>query len=127
MAFNGGSISKAFSTGFQSVCVNTGNRSEAIGTGALATAISTGSYSAASVSNTRSVAISTGFQGKAKGEEGCWLVLAEYDEDTQNIIDVKSIRIDGKVIKANTYYTLQDGKFVETEEPEIPIEITKYK
>ena len=59
-----------------------------------------------------SVAIVTGFEGKAKGSLGCWIVLTERGEwngETYPIKEVKAFKVDGKNIKENTYYRLIDG------------------
>ena len=59
--------------------------------------------------------MATGIEGKAKGKKSCWLVLAEWKErkDGWHIKDVKSVAVDGKTIKEDTFYTLKGGKFVE--------------
>lgn len=57
------------------------------------------------------VAISIGWRSKAKGALGCWLVLAECR--SKEVIDVKSTQVDGDRIKANTFYRLKNGEFVE--------------
>ena len=95
---------------------NTGNQSAATNTGNQSAATNTGDWSAAIVSGVESIAISTGYEGKAKGALGCFIVLAEWKEidDEYHIVDVKSSKVDGKNIKPNVFYTLVDGKFVET-------------
>lgn len=55
---------------------------------------------------------------KAKGSLGCWIVLAEWaytDNGEQYIKTVKSAHVDGKQILPDVFYTLIDGKFVQTE------------
>ena len=49
----------------------------------------------------------------AKGKIGNWIVLAEYDDVNDEIIDIKSVKIDGEKIKEDTYYELKNGEFVE--------------
>ena len=48
---------------------------------------------------------------------GCWIVLAEWSEssDLEKVkpIGVKAAKVDGKKIKADTWYELKAGKFVE--------------
>ncbi len=75
----------------------------------------TGYQSAATVEGKESIAMATGIEGKAKGKKSCWLVLAEWKErkDGWHIKDVKSVAVDGKTIKEDTFYTLKGGKFVE--------------
>ena len=69
---------------------------------------------AAVVEGKESIACALGYKSKAKGEKGCWIVLAEKDEE-YNILDVKAVKVDGKTIKADTFYTLENGEFVEAE------------
>ena len=55
--------------------------------------------------------------GKAKAKKGSWITLAEwkYDETEKNFIPfcVKTVQVDGKKIKEDTYYKLENGEFVE--------------
>jgi len=90
-----------------------GNRSAATNTGHQSVATNTGYQSAAIVNGHQSIAIASGYESKAKGARGCWLVLAEWDEDAENIINVKSRKVDGKHIKADTFYMLKNNKFIE--------------
>ena len=88
-------------------------------TGNYSAATNTGDQSAASVEGKESIAMATGYQGKAKGALGCWIVLAEWVEDDNSeyhIINVKTTKVDGEIIKVDTYYRLSDGEFVEDEE-----------
>ena len=100
----------------QSAATNTGDQSAATNTGYRSAATNTGYRSAASVDGKESVAMAIGYESKAKGKKGCWLVLAEWEYingDGYHIKDVQSVKIDGKNIKANTWYTLKNGKFEE--------------
>ena len=79
----------------------------------------TGSQSAAIVDGKESIAIATGCHSKAKGAIGCYLVLAEWKEDDElHIVDVKSVKVDGDLIKPNTFYKLENGEFKEVEDDE---------
>ena len=53
-------------------------------------------------------------ESKAKGGIGSVITLVTRDWD-RNIIDFKSAQIDGTTLKADTFYKLRDGVFVETE------------
>ena len=103
--------SAAKNSGIQSAAVSTGSRSIAKNTGTHSIAVSTGDESEAIVSGGQSVAISIGWRSKAKGALGCWLVLAECR--SKEVIDVKSVQVDGDRIKVNTFYRLKNGEFVE--------------
>ena len=136
VAFNTGIQSVAINTGIQSVATNTGDRSVAINTGyqsvatnagywSVATnagdqsaAINTGKVSVATVEGGESIAIATGIEGRAKGSLGCYIVLAEWYRDgcgSWHIKHVQSAEVDGEKIKADTFYTLKNGEFVEVE------------
>ena len=117
-ATNTGDYSAATNTGYCSAATNTGNRSAATNTGNCSAATNTGDCSAASVEGKESIAIVTGKDSKAKGSLGCWIILTErgeWDGDTYPILDVKSFKVDGEAIKADTWYKLIDGKAVEVE------------
>ena len=64
----------------------------------------------------QSIAVSLGRNGSAKGSLKCWLVLSEIDE-AGNVKAIGVARVDGKNIKANRFYQLKGGKFVEVEQP----------
>ena len=110
-ATNTGDWSAATNTGDRSAATNTGNRSAATNTGYRSAATNTGNQSAASVEGKDSIACGLGYQNKAKGALGCWIVLAERDNDW-HIKSVKTALVDGKKIKADTWYELQNGRFV---------------
>ena len=116
-ATNTGNRSAATNTGNQSAATNTGNQSAATNTGYRSAATNTGDWSAAAVEGKESFAIVTGIEGKAKGSLGCYIAVAEYEEteDGYRLIDFKSHIVDGETIKADTFYTLKNGEFVETE------------
>ena len=77
--------------------------------------MSSGYQSAAIVTGDESIAIATGIDGKAKGRTGCYLVLAEWRiiNNEWHIVDVKSTKADGVKIKADTFYQLVGGEFIE--------------
>lgn len=115
-ATNTGNRSAATNTGDYSAATNTGNCSAATNTGSRSAATNTGIYSAAEVADGGSVAIVTGYQSKAKAELGSAIVVAErgdWDGETYPLINIKAAIVDGEKIKANTWYTLKNGEFVE--------------
>ena len=60
-----------------------------------------------------------GINSSAKAKIGSWITLAEwkYSEEEQKYIpfSVVTKQVDGIEIKEDVYYTLQDGKFKESE------------
>ena len=114
-ATNTGNQSAATNTGDRSAATNTGKRSAATNTGDWSAASNTGDWSAATNTGKDGVAVSWGRRGKARGEKGCYLVLAEYD-DSNNLVCAKMEKVDGERIKENTFYTLKNGEFAVAEE-----------
>ena len=98
---------------------NTGDRSSASNTGDQSSASNTGDYSSAQASGKDSVAAVFGKNCRARGAIGCALFFTERGEwngDTYPIISVKAVIVDGKEVKADTWYKLVNGELVECED-----------
>ena len=108
---------KKSNTGNWSAATNTGDCSAATNTGNRSAATNTGNRSAATVEGKESVAMAIGYNSKAKGSLGCFIVLAECKElgGEYHIVDVKSAKVDGEKIKPDTFYKLINGEFVEAD------------
>ena len=78
---------------------------------------SSGDYAKIGSSGQDSIIMCAGYDSKAKAAVGSWITLAEWKriEDVWKPICVKTEQVDGKRIKADTYYRLIDGKFEEVE------------
>lgn len=60
--------------------------------------------------------MATGYKSKAKAGLGSAIVVAErgnWDGETYPLINIKAAIVDGQKIKADTWYTLTNGEFVE--------------
>ena len=117
-ATNIGNRSVATNIGNRSVATNIGRRSAATNTGDYSAATNTGYCSVATVEGNESFAITTGVSSKAKGALGCYIAVAEWgkgENGEYQLKDFKAHKVDGQEIKADTFYTLRDGKFVEVE------------
>lgn len=68
--------------------------------------------------NPTAIAIAWGVGGKAKGVIGSHLVLSEWDTE-YTLKSTKMERVDGERIKANTWYTLVNGEFVEVKDEDL--------
>ena len=110
--FSSGNSSTAGSSGDSSTAGSSGNYSTAGSSGDYSTAAATGAYCSAKADGKDSIAVVNGACGKACGALGCYLVLTEYDDDG-NMLLAKMAKVDGAVIKENTWYTLENGEFVE--------------
>lgn len=67
---------------------------------------------------------STGYNGlsvargenvQVKGGIGAILVIAEERDDTYDIVDWNAVVVDGEVVKADTWYRLENGELVEVD------------
>lgn len=111
IASNSGHRSIAKTIDEHSTAINTGATSIAMSSGAHSIAINRGTYSSVEVKGKESIAIAAGKDSKASGELGCWLVLVERGLN-YDIINMKCVKVDGKRIKPDTYYKLENGKVV---------------
>ena len=110
--------SGASTTGYKSGASATGDYSGASATGDCSGASAIGNYSGASAGK-GSVAMAVGLQTRGKGEVGSWIVLTECKKTKDGEINVKNVKVakvDGVKIKADTWYTLEKGKFIEAKD-----------
>ena len=112
-----GNGAHAVTTGDMAHAATTGNWAHAATNGNGAHAATTGYWAHAAVSGKESIASALGIEGKAKGALGCWIVCAEWENKTEgwHIKCVKAAAVDGENIKADTWYMLKDGEFVEVQ------------
>lgn len=116
IAANTGGRSAAISYGEDSVAINVGNQSTAINKAAESVALNMGGCAEASVTEEGSIAIATGIQSRAKGGLGSAIVLVEratWNGYRYPLNNIKAAIVDGEKIKADTWYTLKNGEFVE--------------
>ena len=96
---------------------NNGDSAQIGSSGDYAQIGSSGDYARIDSSGQDSVIMCAGHDSKAKAAIGSWITLAEWKRigDVWKPICVKTEQVDGKRIKADTYYKLIDGKFEEVE------------
>ena len=117
VASNSGNYGVASNTGYSGVASNTGYKGVASNSGDYGAASNSGNSGAAETSGKHSIAISVGYNSKARGALGTWIVLAERDEwDGEGcpIKDVRAFKVDGEQVKADTWYKLVNGILIET-------------
>ena len=93
------------------VSATTGTSAHSATTGSYAHSVTTGKSAHSAVAGKQCIAAALGGEGQAKGIIGSWLVLAEWRDGKIKAMGIA--RVDGKKIKADTFYTLKGGKFVE--------------
>ena len=61
------------------------------------------------------LSVARGNNVRVKGGIGAILVIAEEREDTYDIVDWKAVLVDGEIVKADTWYRLENGELVEVD------------
>lgn len=79
-----------------------------------------GNYGAATArgkasTGSNGLSVARGKNVQVKGGIGAILVIAEERDDTYDIVDWKAIAVDGEVVKADTWYRLENGELVEVD------------
>ena len=95
-----------------------GNRGAATaGNRGAATAGDYGAATARGKASTGSngLSVARGNNVRVKGGIGAILVIAEEGEDSYDIVDWKAVVVDGEVVKADTWYRLENGELVEVD------------
>ena len=113
-------------TGYKGASSATGDYGASSATGNCGASSATGYYGSAQAGDPDSVAVAWGYHGKAKGVLGSHLVLADWEGNERNywtqnqwkFKGAKMVRVDGRSIKPDTWYTMKDGEIVEVEESE---------
>jgi len=111
-----GDSGAASATGDNGAASATGYSGAASATGDRGAASAMGYRGAASATGEEGCAVALGITGKALGAKGCWITVAEWKQDEKYVwhrIDVRTAKVDGKKIKAETFYQLVGGKFKE--------------
>ena len=83
-------------------------------------AATAGNYGAATArgkasTGSNGLSVARGSNVKVKGGIGAILVIAEERDDTYDIVDWKAVVVDGEVVKADTWYRLENGELVEVD------------
>ena len=119
-----GDYGASSATGDYGASSATGDRGASSATGKCSASSATGYCGSAIAGNPESVAVAWGYKSKAKGIVGAYIVLADWEENGRgcsgqkewSLKSAKMVRIDGEKIKADTWYTMENGEIVETEE-----------
>jgi hypothetical protein len=106
-----GYYSHSATSGNYSHSATSGNSSPSATSGNYSPSATSGDCSPSATSGENSIACAIGRNSKAKSTLGNWLVLSEID-DNYNVLCLKTVKVDGKKIKADTWYKLEGGKFV---------------
>ena len=119
-----GDYGASSATGYKGASSATGYKGASSATGNCGASSATGYKGASSAEDKDSIAVAWGYHGKAKGVIGSYLVLADWEGDESNywtqdlwtLKGAKMVRVDGKKIKENTFYTMVNGEIKEVED-----------
>ena len=119
-----GDYGASSATGYKGTSSATGDYGASSATGNCGASSATGYKGTSSAGDPESVAVAWGYHGKAKGVLGAHLVLADWEgdeddywnQDSWQLKGAKMVRVDGEIIKPDTYYTMKNGEVVEAEE-----------
>ena len=107
-----GYYSQLAASGYYSKLAASGDSSKLAASGNSSKLAASGDSSKLELSGKDSVGANIGIKGIIKAFKGCWITLAEYDNNNK-ILCVKSTKVTGKTIKSGIWYKLIDGKFTE--------------
>ena len=118
IAATSGYRSTAATSGYLSTAATSGDQSIAATSGDQSIAATSGDQSIVTVQGKESIAVAGGWKCSASGAEGCWLVLAERDDDGR-ILDLITVKVgdvvDGILIKPGVLYTVRGELVVRTD------------
>ena len=115
-----GNSAQIGSSGDSAKIGSSGNSAKICSSGDYAQIGSSGNYAKIDSTGEDSVIMCAGNSSIAKAKVGSWITLTEWkwsDEKKHNVpVCVKTEYVDGEDIKADTWYQLKNGKFVEANE-----------
>ena len=114
-----GDKAKIGSSGNWAKIGSSGNLAQIGSSGNWAKIGSSGDKAKINLKGADSVGVAIGYNSIAKGAVGNWIVLAEWEQredGTWYPACVKAGQIDGETLKADTWYALKDGEFVEVKD-----------
>ena len=107
----------AATAGYRGAATAGDNGAATAGDNGAATAGNYGAATARGKASTGSngLSVARGKNVQVKGGIGAILVIAEERDDTYDIVDWKAVVVDGEVVKADTWYRLENGELVEVD------------
>ena len=107
----------AATAGYRGVAMAGNCGAATAGDGGAATAGDGGAATARGKASTgyNGLSVARGENVQVKGGIGAILVIAEERDDTYDIVDWKAVVVDGEVVKADTWYRLENGELVEVD------------
>ena len=115
-----GDYAKIGSSGYSAQIGSSGDSAKIGSSGDYAQIGSSGGYAQIESTGKYAVICCAGNSSIAKGKIGSWITLSEWEyskeEDAYIPICVKTEQVDGKRIKEDTFYKLENGEFIEVKD-----------
>ena len=115
-----GYYAKIGSAGHYAQIGSSGNSVQIGSAGDFARIGNAGDFARINCTGANSVICCAGNDSAVKAKAGCWITLSEWEQydDEWIPVCVKTEYVDGEKIKADTWYKLKNGQFVEVQEDE---------
>jgi hypothetical protein len=113
-----GNFAQLASSGDSAQLASSGDSAKLASSGNFAKLASSGDSAKLASSGKDSVVMSAGINGKVKAAVGNWIAIAEWKIKDSHFVPVGIVaaKVDGKKIKADTWYKAENGQLVEAEE-----------
>jgi len=112
-----GDWSQLAASGYGAKLAASGDGAQLAASGGGAKLAASGDGAKLAASGERSVVMCAGYACKAKAKAGSWIVLTEWSNVDGKMAPVHVVakQVDGEQIKADTWYAIKDGMFVEAD------------
>ena len=122
-----GDLGASSATGYKGASCATGDFGASSATGNCGASSATGYKGESIAGDSESVAVAWGYKSMAKGVLGSFLVLADWEgnkdhywkQEEWSLKGAKMVQVDGETIKADTWYTMENGEVIEVEEKDV--------
>ena len=119
-----GDYGASSATGYKGASSATGDYGASSATGNCGASSATGYKGKSIAGDPGSVAVAWGYKSMAKGVLGSFLVFADWEgnencywkQEEWSLKGAKMVRVDNENIKADTWYTMENGEVIEVEE-----------
>ena len=119
-----GNCGASSATGYKGASSATGDYGASSATGNCGASSATGYKGKSIAGDPESIAVAWGYKSMAKGVLGSFLVFADWEgnenryweQEEWSLKGAKMVQVDGETIKADTWYTMENGEVVEAEE-----------
>ena len=114
-------------TGYKGASSATGDYGASSATGNCGASSATGYKGKSIAGDPESVAVAWGYKSMAKGVLGSFLVFADWvgneshywRQEEWSLKGAKMVRVDGETIKADTWYTMENGEVIEVKNGQV--------